>query len=767
MKSIKIALSIITFIILLLVAAIILLPQFINPNDYKGQIADAIKQNTGLEATIEGDLSLSVFPWLGVSAGKIVLKQPTSIQASVPTAGDFVDVEAMDIKVKLTPLISRKVEIDTILLKKPRIEFVVNTKGQNSLSGLQPSTPVAGTSSNTSSTTVTATSNNNESAIAALTIAGINISDGQLIFDDRQTKTRYELTLLNIQSGNILETLAPFTISGQLSGNTIQPITLTLNSHLQANKDTMDISVTDLRASVMQAANNVDLTLDTLNYRHTQGLSELSNITIDATADNYPLRLTLPTISVDMNKVHAHIPAFTADIYNAKLSGNVNIKGWDKLPMAIGHIESNTIDLQKLLATLGVDYSPSKSSALKAVSFSTQFNATENGASLQKTAINIDGTTLQGDVAIVDFTQPQYRFDLALNEIIIDDYLPASQETDDEQAGAKTPTATEALAAPIILLKDIYANGTFRAKKITANKIKLTNSIIKIASTDSTVTITPTVDLYKGKLAGTTVLKRGKNTTLLIKNTLTNVNLEPLLTDAEITNQLSGTANINTNITVSEKNGNPLTKGTVVLSVKNGAVEGIDIKKILDDAQATIDKLRGKNVSQDSNSNEDETRFAEMSATLLIDNDIITNNDLSMKAPAFRINGQGTVNTAVQTLNYLTSIVIVNTNSGQGGESRDNLKGFTIPVRFTGPLASPEYAIDTKALLKANTGKQLEAKKAELKKKADEKKAELKKAADKKKAELKKKTDEKKVELKNKATEKLKESGKNLFDKLF
>jgi len=717
MKSIKIALSIITLIILLLVATVILLPQFINPNDYKDQIVDAIKQNTGLEATIDGDLSLSVFPWLGVSTGKVVLKQPTIIQTSVPTAGDFIDLEAMDIKVKLAPLISRKVEVDTILLKQPRIEFVVNAKGQNSLSGLQNTTPV--TSAPT--TTEAVTPPNDATAIAALTIAGVNISDGQLIFDNKQTKTRYELTQLNIKSGNILEAVAPLSISGKVSGNTIKPITLTLNSHLQANKNTMDIAINDLRASITQASNNVDISLDALTYQHAQGLSQLSNIIIDATAESHPLTLTISTISVDLNKAHAHIPNLTANSHNAKLSGDIDIKGWDKLPMAIGHIESNTIDLQQLLAKLGLDYAPSKSSALKAVSFSTQFNATENGASLQKTTINIDSTTLQGDVAVVNFAKPKYRFDLALNSIIIDDYLPAPNDANSSEQKSKPPTATEALAAPIILLKDIYANGNFKADKITANKIVLTDSVINIASTDSTVTITPTVNLYKGKLAGSTILQRGNIPTLLIKNTLTGVDLKPLLTDADVTDQFSGIANINTNITVSEKTGKPSTKGTVALSVTDGAIEGVDIKKVLDDAQNTIDKIRGKSVVENTSATEDSTRFAELTATLLIDNDIISNNDLSMKAPAFRVNGNGSVNTAAQTLDYLTSIIVVNTNAGQGGEDLTDLKGVTIPVRFTGKLTAPKYAIDTKALLKANTTKEVAEEKERLKKKLSEK----------------------------------------------
>ena len=179
MKLIKIAFSIIIFLLLLIVAAAVLLPQFIDPNDYKTQITDTIKQKTGLEATINGDLSLSVFPWLGVSTGHIVLKQPIEIQKTVPKAKDFVDVQAIDIKVKLAPLLSKKVEVDTILLKQPRIEFVVNAAGANSLVGLN--------QTNTNAQSSASVQNTEPAAIAALTIAGVNITDGQFIFDDKQT----------------------------------------------------------------------------------------------------------------------------------------------------------------------------------------------------------------------------------------------------------------------------------------------------------------------------------------------------------------------------------------------------------------------------------------------------------------------------------------------------------------------------------------------------------------------------------------------------
>ncbi|MGS2718541.1 AsmA family protein [Eionea flava] len=719
MKLIKIAFSLITIVILLIVVAAITLPQLVNPNDYKRQITDAITQHTGLNASIEGDLSLSVFPWLGVSTGQVVLEQPKVIQASIPDAGNFVDVSAIDIRVKLLPLLSKKVEVDTVLLKQPLIEFVVNKTGKNSLSGLQTATATAETPETTPTDTSSPTADT-PAAIAAFSIAGVDISNGQLIFDDKQAGVRYELSDLTIQSGNILEASAPFSISAKAAGTNIEPIILTLQSDLSLNKDTMAATLSSLNLSVQQSQNTADLTLASLDYQHAKSALTVSDLNLSAEAEGYPIELSVPSITANLSTAIASIETFSVNSHNLALTGNIDLKNWNTAPMAIGRISSNTFDAQSLLKKLAIDYTPTNASALSALSIETQFNATANGAALQNITANIDNTILTGDAAIVNFANPRYSFDLALSSLIVDDYLPVSDKNASNDDAA-APTAAEALAAPIVLLKDIYANGVFRADKIVASKLTLTDNIIQVTSTDKRVTITPTVNLYKGQLAGTTILERGNTPTLLVKNTLTNVDLGPLLTDADVTDQFSGIATINTDIKVTQTAEKPSSKGTVKVLVKDGTIEGVDIKKVLDDAQNTIDKIRGKDIQNNADTSEDSTRFAEMTATLLIDNDIITNNDLSMKAPVFRVNGEGSVNTAEQTLDYLTSIIVVNTNEGQGGEDLANLKGFTIPVRFSGALASPKYAIDTKALLKANTAKTLAKEKDKLKDKLSEK----------------------------------------------
>jgi len=65
-KLLKISAWLAGLLVLLVVAAVVILPMVIDPNDYKAQIVDKVQQETGRTLSIDGDLKLSVFPWLGM-----------------------------------------------------------------------------------------------------------------------------------------------------------------------------------------------------------------------------------------------------------------------------------------------------------------------------------------------------------------------------------------------------------------------------------------------------------------------------------------------------------------------------------------------------------------------------------------------------------------------------------------------------------------------------------------------------------------------------
>ena len=74
MKStLKILAWLLGLVVVLVILAAIVLPRFFDPNDFRGEIADAVREKTGRELVIEGDLKLTVIPWLGVSIGRTSL----------------------------------------------------------------------------------------------------------------------------------------------------------------------------------------------------------------------------------------------------------------------------------------------------------------------------------------------------------------------------------------------------------------------------------------------------------------------------------------------------------------------------------------------------------------------------------------------------------------------------------------------------------------------------------------------------------------------
>jgi AsmA protein len=57
----------------------------IDPNDFKPQIVSAVRENTGRELVIEGDLELGFFPYLAVSIDSVQLRNGQGFDGPVLT----------------------------------------------------------------------------------------------------------------------------------------------------------------------------------------------------------------------------------------------------------------------------------------------------------------------------------------------------------------------------------------------------------------------------------------------------------------------------------------------------------------------------------------------------------------------------------------------------------------------------------------------------------------------------------------------------------
>lgn len=116
--------AILAGIIVILIAAVVAVPMFIPMETYKSQIQKIALQQTGRELKIGGDISLSFFPSIGVEANDVAFAN-----ASWAKTPDMATMKSMHVSLKLLPLFSGNVEVDSFTLKDPVINLEVRKDG--------------------------------------------------------------------------------------------------------------------------------------------------------------------------------------------------------------------------------------------------------------------------------------------------------------------------------------------------------------------------------------------------------------------------------------------------------------------------------------------------------------------------------------------------------------------------------------------------------------------------------------------------------------
>ncbi len=725
----------------LILLAIIIVPRVFEPNDYREQIADLVQQKTGRELQLNGDLSLSVFPWLGIRTQGLSLSQPAEI------GGAMVQVETAQLRLKIMPLLSKRVEIDTVILEQPQLKFITLENGINSLTGLTDSDEVEQDDAEQA----------NPEVALGLVIQGVELTDGSLEWDDRQAKQRYQINDLQLVTGNLIgDSMADLQLSGtvlDLSDSSIeaQPLAFSLEGQALINTDTLLVAAQNLVTQVdygeyQLGANIADMEFDTnnsklavnalsldveaaidaqalkantsianFNYDLESSQIAVNAIGVNADVDGQPINLTIPSVTANLDQQ-------TASITQTKLSSDdlrveindLSVTNFIDDLAAKGSLEVPKFNAAALVERFDVDYQTADSSALNSVGLSTSFVAGLDQVELSGINVALDETSLSGNFSARNFDQLALNFDLALDSIDLDRYLPPEDEADD--ASDDAVSGADALAVPMAMFKDFNANGSFKADKFVSAGVELTNIDVDVKSTPGSVAITPKAQLYDGEIDGSMVYTEKDGVSQLhVKNRVGIVDLAKFLTDTDVTDQLTGFGSVDLDVVVTERDGVQSNSGTIKLSAKDGTVQGVDIKNMIEKAYSTYQAFSGKqdsDAAQGASQEDDSTGFADLFGTFNLKDFNISNNDFQMNAPFFRITGNGNIDLSAENLDYTLNVAIVESTAGQGGESVDKLKGLTLPIRLHGSFAAPSYSLDTKALFSSLAKAKIEEEKS-------------------------------------------------------
>ena len=402
-----------------------------------------------------------------------------------------------------------------------------------------------------------------------------------------------------------------------------------------------------------------------------------------------------------------------------ELTASVAGTGIVDSPELTGRVNTNTFSAASVIESLGLDYKATGPGALNALSLSTGYTVTPERLALADLDVKLDSSRLTGSVGVDDFEAPAIEFDLVLDEIDIDRYLPLVEEGQEDLQQA---TAGAALILPVALFRGLNVNGDFKADRLVAGGLRVEAINVAITSSPGSVTVKPSAQLYGGTLGGTMqYVNTGTSERLHVSEAIEGVQLGGLLTDTGVTDRLTGTGSLNVDIEILNEGGVQQSSGVVRVLASDGALKGIDIKKIIDQAKTVWTQMQGGETGVQKAESNDETRFAELSGTFNVADLRISNNDLEVKAPAFRVSGRGEIDLGAEELDYLVSVSIVDTSEGQGGAERSDLSGITIPVRFTGALDDPGYRIDFRELIRAAAQNRVDEEKEKFEQKLNEK----------------------------------------------
>jgi len=190
-KFLKIVIGLVVILVLVVGAGIAAIMLLVDPNDYRDEIAQKVRENTGRELTLGGDLGLSVFPWLGLTLNNASL-------SNAPGFGDapFIEVGEVEIRVKLMPLLSSQLEMETTRLIGLKLNLARDEAGHSNWDDLTDGDRHDDDQRDRDQ-------GGDGEALAGLAIGGIEIRDAALTWDDRQNKQRYAIENLDLTTGAI------------------------------------------------------------------------------------------------------------------------------------------------------------------------------------------------------------------------------------------------------------------------------------------------------------------------------------------------------------------------------------------------------------------------------------------------------------------------------------------------------------------------------------------------------------------------------------
>jgi len=596
MRKARILGYLVAVIVVLLAALLLAVRLFVNPNNYKGNLAAAVRKATGRDLQLPGDIKLSVFPWVALELGPARLGNPPGFGKE-----PFVAFAHATVRVKLLPLLHRGLEVSRVELDGADLRLQRNAEGRGNWQDAAP--------------TSASPSRNGASAIAApsfASFANVTIHDGRLSYQDLLVEH------LNVETGSAaLHRDIPVIIKFDAHRGTGDTIVVTAKFDLGA-----DSSLQQVRLAAVNLSG-----------------------TLSRPGEDRPIlwELSAPAFAANLAEASAQAAALTFSYAGMHLSGSAAAANMFEDVNLTGLLTVAPLVIREFAPRVGMEIPATRDpKAWSLLSGSTDFAYRARAWTLRNLRVHLDDTELQGSLKYSATDIPSLQFDLGVDHIDLDRYRPLKGNA----AGAgKTPAESGAKS------QLFAADGTLTAAAASFAGLELTDLKLTLVSKDRVTRIFPVeAQIDSGRYAGDLTLDdRGAIPSVSIDEHLKGIDLARLLAHGAQKGRWSGRATLSLKGTARGDNMDAMLKtlsGHFDADLANGALEGIDLEYQRDRAQALIDRTTNERTDTKR------TPFSALRTSGEITNGIAQTRDLIISTPALKVTGQGSANLSTQAIDF-------------------------------------------------------------------------------------------------------------------
>ncbi|GHE22126.1 AsmA family protein [Halomonas urumqiensis] len=655
---------------LVAVGAVVYVTTFFDPEDLKPRLVEVVREQSGLELALDGPLTWSFYPRLGVSVASAEAWLP---EQAVEEEDAFVAFQQAEVSLSFAPILRGEIAIDGLTLDGMRLNLERDEQGRGNWESLMER--LAERSEAAEEVLAPASAGlppgSDTHLTVALNVASVQIRDGEISYRDLSNGTELRLTDASISGSNVNPRRA-------------FPLEAGFRLDRYDELDWEDSEKAPLLSSRMAMKGRVTLNLAERRYV-TDGLTLNATSQLEGVTGEQQLNLSGDQLIVDVPgerlsleggnleatlrhpqlgdsalplamafAMDADLAAGSAQLRDLeltgddglKVSGNLNLSSLYASPAYSGQISLAPLSLHPWLKRLSMMPTLADESALSDVALTSPLEGNMQGVEFTGLTLVLDDSTFTGELG-VGLAGQRLDFDLQGDRLNLDSYMPPEAPAEEGSAALSLPGVSQAYAdqpatlLPVEWLSTLDLDGQLTLGRLQLAGLEFSDVSLALSGRDGRQRLVGFESgFYEGELAASGELDLTRDdphwqlaprlSRLRIDSLLETLDDQPaplrgrLNAEGELTSRGNTWPDLKRNL-----------NGNIDTRIDDGAILEVNVSRELCTAAAT---LEGEQTTRDWHP---DTRFERAQASLRFRDGNVNSDDLLITIPGIELGGEG------------------------------------------------------------------------------------------------------------------------------